>query len=238
MLNTVMHDAYGYFATTLTITALLISFVWAGIAIQSSKFFEASILFVVANLFIMMSAVTLTYFPSVLHYEYHDIDNDMGYVPILSNLLALIASSLFRWGKQNLVDPSVRVQDMIEYIGVPIVLIAVDVFAVRNGLDNSLFFELAFSLLFSYICYSIVLDTYENENTTILNKFVQSLPFKMLIVFQLRHLHLMLVNDDHATGGDELELIGEYVASLITINGSIMYQVRKILSPAHCRTKF
>ena len=233
-----MSDAYNVYSTLLIFIAFCISCGWAWIALRSPKFFKASHSFIFANGTLSLSAVALAFLPSLLYSEFHGYNQTLGYAPIVSNFLTLVSASFYRFGKLNLIQPKISKMDMAEIISIPFLFAIVDCILVSHGLDTVMNFEITFGSCFSYVIIRVIADIYDCNTTIVVEKFVQSMPFKLLAIVQITHMAALISNGGYVQGRDESNLMLGYILLLVLVNASIAYQVHRLVHPVRIGNRF
>lgn len=225
-----MQNFYPYaFLVTASVAALY----WAWIGHNSIRLVGPAFAFIVANLLITVSVYIVTYRPIMIMLDQNGMAHDT-YGPIISNVLTLVGCTLFRCGKKLMVS-EITPLDILEYIALPTSLAIIDLAAVLFHINSNSTYEIAFSMVFTYCCYKVIIDTYENEKSTIFAKFSQSLPFKFLIIVQVNHMHSVLSTIEQPSTVGEPYLMLIYAAMLSVINLSLLLQAKDIVNPVRTR---
>ena len=231
-------DSFHIFSTVFLASAIFWCVFWGGFNIKHAEFYESVVLIVFANLFILVTSGLIAFVPSLIHNEYHGIQSDLELPSILINFFALVSVTLFRLSRQKLMNPVKQFSSMAYHAITPFVFLIIVVQMDSYGMLTSLNFSLVFDISLIILLYAMIVDVYECEITTILNKYSQALPLKLFLVNELLHLYHLLEADGHRQGGDEIRLMIGYIVMLFIINLTYYAQVSNFIRPRKIRTSF
>lgn len=231
-------DSFHIYSLSFLVIAILWCIFWSWFDFKHSQFYESIILILAANFSILITAILLSTVPSLIHNEYHNIQAQLSTWSILINFFSLIGITLFKLGRQKLMNPLMQFKAMYVNGVLPITFLIIVEEMKSYGVLTSLNFSLVFDVAVLYLLYSMIIDIYECEITTILSKFIQALPLKLFMINEIAHIHSLLSNQGHTHGGDEIRLMIGYIVMLIIINLTFYFQATDFIKPRRIRTDF
>ena len=216
----------------LLIVAVGASGFWLKFSFANPTFTRGIKLIIAGNAMMIATAAALHFLPSNIKNQHLDIIGKTGYLSIVSGTLGIIVIALFRVAKQHLAYGINRFNVVSESTLAPILYVVVSASLVMHGFDTQIGMSITFEAIFLTVVYGTIFDIYSNDRTNVFVKFIESLPYKLIIIAEISHL-IRLVNDEGKNrGGDEIQLMLSYSILMIALNATLYYQVKKILQPS------
>lgn len=215
----------------LMVMGLVYVFGWSLLASLNRDLKKAALQFVIMNIALVASAMTLILFGSIEDVIRSDglriSNNTNAYFTILSDFLAVLGVTLCYYGKA-VVRKDIR--PVLSYVLPPVLMLITEAILVASNLASDVPYMVAFSAVFGYVLYMILHDMIPDFKKATKLGLLQSIPYVVLLCLICVRLLITVTPHDSTVEHNAAGSVGNfmmwgYLLALGVINTTLLVQV-------------